>query len=92
MLDVGRHFLSSGFVADGAVIGFESVGLMGAVTPGFDAPPSAVVSSELQPLTNPSARTRLESIVQVLIPDFTLTDALLENTKQGKESQFRSPS
>jgi hypothetical protein len=43
------------------------------------------VSSELQPDTQTSARTRLESIVQVLIPDFTITDALLEKheTRQG---------
>jgi len=81
-----RHpyfFGSSGFEAGGGV-GLVSAGLTGAgagamVGPGVAAPPPAGVSSpELQPVTRTSASTRLESIVQVLIPDFAITDALLE--------------
>jgi len=86
-------FDSSGFDGAGGLAMSPPPGLsMPPGLAGAAAPPVAgalvsdVVSSELQPDTKTSARTRLESIVQVLIPDFTLTDALLEEkheTRQG---------
>jgi hypothetical protein len=84
-VDRDAHFFSSGFVGAVPVVGFVSVGFtVGAVAPGFGVVVS-VVSSELQPVMKTSARTKLDSIVQVLIPDFSITNALLEKheTRQG---------
>jgi len=86
-LDLNHHFgFSSGFEAGGVTGLAGSAGFPGgvALTPGFGVV-SGGVSSLLQPFTQTSARTRLESIVQVLIPDFTITDWLLEKheTRQG---------
>jgi hypothetical protein len=88
-LDLRQSFLSAGLLVAGVVVGLASplglTGVIGAAL-GFAAPVSAGGSSELQPATKTIARTRLESIVQVLIPDLKITDALLEEkhkTRQG---------
>ena len=72
------YFFSSGFGGGGVVPGL--VGGLAAAGPRTGRAAGAV-SSELQPTKQTSASTRLESIAPTLIPNLTVTDALLRKSR-----------